>query len=225
MQFACSRPQSNFLKYDSGLETLGQASNFLALGDGVFRSRPTLTGPGGASYSKSRSSRIFHPKKAGVTDLGGRRSRSLKEIFAHCSQCGGEVVVTPEPHHARFVARCQNSECGYSLEYPVRASALSLPGVLQVMTALLCGLGVYWCMRDASRGLMIAAVFMAVLVGGFMVRFVLRMAAYGILLSSAPWGWKKEMMTYLAAPPFLNRALEKDVAEESPEAEADKPRV
>lgn len=144
------------------------------------------------------------------------RIKAQKAALARCPQCGGEVTVSPEPHNSRFVAQCRNSKCGHSFSYPVRASALSLPGVLQISATLFCGVAAYLCVRGAGRGLQLAAVLAAVLVGGAIVRFVLRLAAHALLQSSAPLSWKDEMIAYLAPPPFLRRMPEGDITQAAP---------
>ena len=152
------------------------------------------------------------------------RVKALNAALARCPECGGDVAVVPEPEHSRFVARCCDAECGHCFSQPVRASALSLPGVIQIGATILCGLVAYLCASDPGRPVKVVAVVGAVIVGSAIARFVLRLGAHMVLQSSMPLGWKEEMIAYLAPPPFLTGSGEADPQPPAP-GDADETRA
>jgi len=136
--------------------------------------------------------------------------KAINDALARCPQCGGEIRITPEPYESRFAARCCNPECNHTFFHPVRASALSVPGLIQILGTITCSAGAY----VGTHGSIVATIAV-LLIGGVVIRFVLRLTAFIIVQSSASLGWKDEMIAYLAPPPFLKRECRSDTQQNS----------
>jgi hypothetical protein len=155
--------------------------------------------------------------------MQNRRDEASKDALARCPRCGSSVTATPEPYDSRFRVRCALPTCGHFYTHAVRASAFSLPGVLQVAGTALCALAAYLGTRGAVVELRIAALFAALLAGGAILRFVLHLAANVVLQSSAHSRWKAEMIAYLAPAPSLRRMRDEEAEPGGPGPDAAEP--
>lgn len=133
--------------------------------------------------------------------MQSRRDEVSKDALVRCSRCGALVIATPEPHESRFAVRCTDPACGHVYTRAVRASALSLPGVLQISGTVFGAAAAYLGTRGLGTGLRCAAVLAALVAAWTISRFILRLAAHAVLQSSAAPGWKSEMIAYLAPAP------------------------
>ena len=132
--------------------------------------------------------------------------QSLKETLTRCEQCGGELSIKAEPYRSRFVANCTNQECGYCVQYPIRASALSLPGVVQWLGAIVCGAVGSIFTQGLGAVIHALALILGFLLGWACFSLCLRFAALALLESRIPLRWKAELIAYLAPPSFLDRS-------------------
>ena len=166
--------------------------------------------------------------------LGGflylnRHRKIVSEAVSTCPECGGETTVTPDPPNSRLVVLCQDNNCGCASSRSVRASALSLFGVTQLLLTFLAGalgyaLGNVLGYRPAGRAL---AALTGILLGGIGVRFLVRLVVFALLQSRLPPAWQEEMVAYLAPPPWKAQGanpLESVNSATGPESEAPKPR-
>lgn len=129
--------------------------------------------------------------------------QSLRAALATCEQCGGDLTIVPDPYNACFEAVCRDERCGNRFRHPVRASAFSLPGVVQLVGAVLIGLlffqltgGLGWLMQSVAVGF-------GALLGWAILAFVLRLISLMLLNAPIPLVLKAELVSFLAPAPFL----------------------
>jgi hypothetical protein len=139
---------------------------------------------------------------AGVAVLWSR-SGAFKKSVSFCGNCGGEVSVSPDPSNSRLVLQCKDDTCGRIEFCQVRASALSLFGVVQHLLTILIAAASYatgtWLELSAwCRALAVAA---SLLAGWAAARFLVRCCAFGLLACRPPPIWQKEIVAYVARPP------------------------
>lgn len=136
-----------------------------------------------------------------------RHGKAVAEAVSTCPKCGGKTTVTADPPNSRLVVLCQDNNCGCASSHSVRASALSLFGVTQLLLAFLTGalgyaLGDALGYRPTGRAF---AALVGILLGGVVARFFVRMVVFALLQSNLPPAWQEEIVAYLAPPPFLKR--------------------
>jgi hypothetical protein len=121
-----------------------------------------------------------------------------------CPECGGKNAVTPDAENSRLVVLCQEADCGRTTYLAVRASALSLFGVTQLLLTLLAavlgyklGLAVGF---DTTGRWLIA--FAALVLGRVLARFIVLMVVFALLRCKPSPAWQKEIVAHLAPPPW-----------------------
>ena len=129
--------------------------------------------------------------------------QSLRTALAQCDRCGGDLSIVPDPYNACFEAECRDEGCGNRFRHPVRASAFSLLGIVQLAGVVLIGLllfqltgGLGWLMQSVAVGL-------GALLGWAILAFVLRLISLMLLNAPIPLIWKAELISFLAPAPFL----------------------
>ncbi len=138
-------------------------------------------------------------------------NNKAESSFAVCPDCGGDTLVSPDPPGSRLVAACQNGECGRRVSLPVRASALSLFGVFELVVAGVVGTVGYWV--AVARGSDLPITIILVLVGfilGGVVATVLVRSVYHLCFSSLPHFLQREFVAHLSSPSFPYQQSGKD---------------
>ncbi len=132
-----------------------------------------------------------------------RRGKRLSRTLSVCSKCGASTEVTPDAIHSRLMVSCQAGECGHVSIRPVRASALSMFGITQLVLTLLAAgtclqLGRAMGLGPTGRFVMggIGLVF-----GYAVARFLVMSVVHSLRRSKSP-AWQEEVVAYLAPPPW-----------------------
>lgn len=136
-----------------------------------------------------------------------KHRKILDAAVSSCDRCGAGTVVTPDPPNSQLMVQCQAADCGHVFSRPVRASALSLFGVTQLVLVLLAGAvgyGVVAALEGDSTGRVLAA-FACCVFGFVVVRFLIRALAFTLLQRKLSPSWQEEIVAYLAPPPFMDR--------------------
>ena len=134
-----------------------------------------------------------------------RHSKELESSLAACPGCGAKMRVTAIPEEAQLVATCLDEGCGGTTHHPVRASALSLFGLAQILFGA-AGAGILYVLAMILEWS--NTVRMGLAVAGFIAAFLaaragVRNVAHHIAKSdTAPLGWREEAVSHLAPSPF-----------------------
>ncbi|MHC4365538.1 MAG: hypothetical protein ACYSTJ_08740 [Planctomycetota bacterium] len=133
--------------------------------------------------------------------------KAVSVAVSSCPKCGGKTAVTPDPPNSRLAVLCQDDSCGCTSYRSVRASALSLFGVTQLLLAFLAAalgyaLGDALGYRPAARAF---TALVGLLLGGIVARFFVHLVVLALLQSNLQPAWQEEIVAYLAPPPFLKR--------------------
>jgi hypothetical protein len=149
---------------------------------------------------------------AGILDY----RKTLKRELTVCPRCGGGLSLNCEPYHSRIATKCAAEGCGYSGRRRVRASALSLFGVVRLSGYLLWGACVAIKWYDPSFSLSLIAVAILFLLGAAGISFLVRVIAVMVMQSNLPLTLREDAVSHLVP---LHVVLRTSVADESPESE------
>jgi hypothetical protein len=142
---------------------------------------------------------------AGCISLNLRRQMFAKRLSS-CPTCGKEVSVRPDPGNSRFVLQCENNGCRKVSFRQVRASALSLFGVVRCLLVFLAAALSYLFAEQLGWNLSgrLLAIFGGLLIGWIVVSIIVRQVARIILACNPSPVWQNEIIAHLAPPPFRN---------------------
>ena len=138
-----------------------------------------------------------------------KRGKNLAATSSMCSKCGGITTATADPSNSRIVILCKDEKCRHSSSRSVRASALSLFGILQILFTVLAGAlgyktGQVFGYQTFGKAILI---LVCALLGGIIMRFIIRGVVLTMLQYKPSMAWQEEIVAYLAPPPFLNRKI------------------
>lgn len=126
--------------------------------------------------------------------------KKLAKDTLKCPKCGGRTSVSGNPSNSRLVIECKGKHCDYRSFISVRASALSLFGLMQLILTFIVGaLGFVLAHKlgYGPAGRILAAVVFAI-AGGLIARSFVRFVAFSLLRSDLSPAWHKEIVAYLA---------------------------
>ncbi len=123
-----------------------------------------------------------------------------------CSECRGGTRVSPDPPGSRLVATCRNAECGHTVSLPVRASALSLFGVFELVFSGVIGAAGYLLAiaREFNPSATIIFALVGFILGGVAATVLVRLV-YHTCCSALPPALQREFVAHIATPSFSNR--------------------
>lgn len=143
-----------------------------------------------------------------VVGLGGaalhRHSSTFNRAVGHCSRCGGRNRAAADALNARLVLECENPACRNLAYHSVRASAMSLFGVVRIV---LIGLGAMMCwnfgaLQEFGVAAKLGTLIVSLLLVSVFASFLVRLVALVLMQADLPPSWQAEIVAHLAPPPW-----------------------
>lgn len=143
-----------------------------------------------------------------------------KKRYAHylsCSQCGCDNEILDNVQCSLLTIKCKSPLCCEQIRHPVQPRAFSVFGFSQYYISFACGMVgfVFGSNRQCNFTNTLLIAFAAMLVGGLIIRKVIRIIACGTLMCDVSFAWKEEALSHLA--PIIPRKLKDESSNESPE--------